>query len=343
VTMSATSVTPSTGWAIEADGLVKTFGDTRAVDGVDLRVATGSVYGLLGPNGAGKTTTISMLATLARPDAGSARVFGHDVVRESQVVRQLVGLTGQYASLDEALSGVENLMLFSRLQGFGRAGAKRKASELLEEFGLTDAARKPVTEYSGGMRRRLDLAASLIAQPPLIFLDEPTTGLDPRTRAQMWATIRRLVATGSTVLLTTQYLDEADQLADRVAVFDRGRIVAEGTTDELKSSVGESSLQLRLADPADADDVTVAIERVLGTTATISPEAGRITAPMQDPDRITDLLVTLREAGIRLAEVNVAKPTLDEVFLTLTGHGVETDDSEDADVAASIALEGSRA
>ena len=214
-------------------------------------------------------------------------------------------------------------MLFSRLQGLGRGAARRKAGELLEEFGLSDAATKPVTQYSGGMRRRLDLAASLIAQPPLIFLDEPTTGLDPRTRTRMWNTIRRLVATGSTVLLTTQYLDEADQLADRVAVIDRGRVVAEGTPDELKASVGESSLQLRLVDAADLDDATVAVERVLGIRPVVSHEAGRLTAPMHDADRVTELLVTLREAGIRLAELSVSKPTLDEVFLALTGHGVE--------------------
>ena len=330
--------TADTGWAVQADGLVKSFGATRAVDGVDLRVATGSVYGVLGPNGAGKTTTISMLATLAKPDAGTARIFGHDVVREPQVVRQLIGLTGQQASVDEALSGVENLVLFSRLLGLGRRDAKRKAAELLEEFGLADAAKKPIAQYSGGMRRRLDLAASLIAQPPLIFLDEPTTGLDPRTRGQMWATIRRLVATGSTVLLTTQYLDEADQLADRVAVIDHGRVVAEGTTDDLKASVGASSLQLRLADAADLDDATIAVERVLGTRPTTSPEAGRISVPLHDADRVAELLVTLREAGIRLGEMSVQKPTLDEVFLTLTGHGVAKDDGvadAEADAAAS--------
>ncbi|KRE21487.1 ATP-binding cassette domain-containing protein [Agromyces sp. Soil535] len=335
--------TSTTGWAVEAEGLVKAFGDTRAVDGVDLHVPTGSVYGVLGPNGAGKTTTISMLATLLRPDAGSARVFGHDVVREPQIVRQLVGLTGQYASLDEALSGVENLVLFSRLQGCSRAGARRKAAELLEEFGLADAAKKPVTQYSGGMRRRLDLAASLIAQPPLMFLDEPTTGLDPRTRARMWQTIRRLVATGSTVLLTTQYLDEADQLADRIAVIDHGRVVAEGTNEELKASVGESSLHLRLVDADDLDDASVALERVLGARPAVSPEAGRLTAPIQNADRVTDLLVTLRESGIRVAEMSVSKPTLDEVFLTVTGHGVEPDQMDDVDAEASAALEGSRA
>ncbi|MFK4730018.1 ATP-binding cassette domain-containing protein [Agromyces mediolanus] len=329
-------------WAIEADGLVKTFGANRAVDGVDLRVAAGTVYGVLGPNGAGKTTTISMLATLLRPDAGTGRIFGHDVVKEPQVVRQLIGVTGQYASVDETLSATENLVLFSRLLGLGRAEAKRKAAELLEEFGLTDAAKRPLKQFSGGMRRRLDLAASLIAQPPLIFLDEPTTGLDPRTRAQMWDTIRRLVSSGSTVLLTTQYLDEADQLADRIAVIDRGRVAAEGTADELKASVGSSSLQLRLTDPRDLGDAQAAIERVLGVRATTSPEAGRLTAPMQDADRVTELLVTLREAGIHLTELSVQKPTLDEVFLTLTGHGVEAEESA-ADDSAEPQLEGSRA
>lgn len=335
-----TTITPHGDWAVEAEGLVKAFGANRAVDGVDLRVATGTIYGVLGPNGAGKTTTISMLATLLRPDAGTARIFGHDVQRESQVVRQLIGVTGQYASVDETLSATENLVIFSRLLGLSTAAAKRKAADLLEEFGLTDAAKRPLKNFSGGMRRRLDLAASLIAQPPLIFLDEPTTGLDPRTRAQMWDTIRRLVATGSTVLLTTQYLDEADQLADRIAVIDRGQVVAEGTGDELKASVGASSLHLRPLDPRDLDDVRVAIERVLRVTPTVSPEAGRITAPMDDPDIVTELLVTLRDEGIHLAELSVQKPTLDEVFLTLTGHGVE-DETSDTDAAAQ--LEGSRA
>ncbi|KQR20276.1 ABC transporter [Agreia sp. Leaf335] len=315
----------SSDWAVEATGLVKIFGDNRAVDGVDLRVRTGSVYGVLGPNGAGKTTVIRMLATLLNPDAGHATIFGHDVQREAQIVRQLIGVTGQYASVDETLSATENLVLFSRLNGLGRAESRAKAHELLEEFGLTAAAKRPLKNFSGGMRRRLDLAASLISQPPLIFLDEPTTGLDPRTRSQMWDTIRRLVSTGSTVLLTTQYLDEADQLADRIAVIDTGRVVAEGTADELKASVGQSSLQLRLLDSADRDEAVRAIRSVLGVDVTLSPEAARITAPMQDPDRITDLLVTLREQNISLTELSVQEPTLDEVFLTLTGHGVETD------------------
>ncbi|MBW8764148.1 MAG: ATP-binding cassette domain-containing protein [Microbacterium sp.] len=317
-------------WAVEADGLVKVFGQNRAVDGVDLRVKTGTVYGVLGPNGAGKTTTINMLATLMRPDGGSGRIFGYDVVRDPQIVRQLIGVTGQFASVDETLSATENLMIFARLLGLGRSEAKSKQEELLERFGLAEAARRPLKDFSGGMRRRLDLAASLIAQPPLIFLDEPTTGLDPRTRGQMWDTIRELVATGSTVLLTTQYLDEADQLADRIAVIDHGKVVAEGTSDELKASVGASSLQLRLEDAADTADALTAIERMLGVRGTLSPEAARITAPMADPNRIADLLITLRESGIRVTELSVQKPTLDEVFLTITGKPATAGEDEDA-------------
>ncbi|MWC31155.1 ATP-binding cassette domain-containing protein [Paenibacillus sp. MMS18-CY102] len=315
-------------WAVEAQGLVKTFGDNKAVDGVNLNVRTGSIYGVLGPNGAGKTTTIRMLATLLRPDAGSARIFGHDVVKESQIVRQLIGVTGQYASVDESLSATENLIIFSRLLGLSSKESRRKAEELLEEFGLTEAAKRPLKNFSGGMRRRLDLAASLIAQPPLIFLDEPTTGLDPRTRAQMWETIRRLVKTGSTVLLTTQYLDEADQLADRIAVIDRGHVVAEGTVDELKASVGNSSLHLRVQDARDIAAARQTIEKVLGVQSTVSSEASRITAPMANVDLVTDLLVELRAAGIQLAEMSVQKPTLDEVFLTITGEGVKEDGAQ---------------
>lgn len=317
-------------WAVEATGLVKTFGQNRAVDGVDLQVKTGSVYGVLGPNGAGKTTTINMLATLMRPDGGSARVFGHDVVREPQIIRQLIGVTGQFASVDETLSANENLMIFARLLGLSRTEARTKGAELLERFGLSEAARRPLKNFSGGMRRRLDLAASLIAQPPLIFLDEPTTGLDPRTRGQMWDTIRDLVATGSTVLLTTQYLDEADQLADRIAVIDHGRVAAEGTSDELKASVGSSSLQLRLEDAADTAVALDEIERVLGVRGTLSPEASRITAPMADADRIADLLIALRERDVRVTELSVQKPTLDEVFLTITGHEADEQDAETA-------------
>lgn len=319
-------IEPNNGeWSVEANGLVKAFGDNRAVDGVNLNVRAGTIYGVLGPNGAGKTTTIGMLATLLRPDAGSARIFGHDVVKESQIVRQLIGVTGQYASVDESLSATENLIIFSRLLGLGRTEAKQKANQLLEEFGLTEAAKRPLKKFSGGMRRRLDLAASLIAQPPLIFLDEPTTGLDPRTRAQMWDTIRRLVKTGSTVLLTTQYLDEADQLADRIAVIDRGRVVAEGTVDELKASVGTSSLHLIVQNPQDVEVARQTVEQILKIQSNVSYQAGKITAPMANADLVTDLLIALREADIHLSEMSVQKPTLDEVFLTITGHGVKDD------------------
>ena len=326
--------------AVRAEGLVKTFGSNRAVDGVDLVVEAGTVYGVLGPNGAGKTTTISMLTTLLRPDGGRAEIFGHDVVRDAHIVRQLIGLTGQFASVDEKLSATENLMIFGRLLGLSRADARRKSTELLEEFGLTEAASRPLAKFSGGMRRRLDLAASLIAQPPLIFLDEPTTGLDPRTRGQMWDTIRRLVSTGSTVVLTTQYLDEADQLADRIAVIDRGRVVAEGTALELKASVGQASLVLRLQPGSDLEVARATIARVLDATAVVSPEAARLTVPMSDPDEVTDLLVAFRSAGVHLSEFSVQQPTLDEVFLTLTGSGVPADDDAARETAAD--LEGVR-
>jgi ABC-2 type transport system ATP-binding protein len=305
--------------AVEAKGLIKVFGDNRAVDGVNLQVPEGSIYGVLGPNGAGKTTVINILSTLLKADGGIAKVFGYDVSKEAQIVRQLIGLTGQSASVDEMLSATENLVIFSRLLGLNKKQAKQKAAELLQEFNLSEAAKRPLAKFSGGMRRRLDLAASLIAQPPLIFLDEPTTGLDPRTRNQMWDTIRGLVSSGSTVLLTTQYLDEADQLADRIAVIDHGKVVAEGTPDELKASVGLATLQLQIAHQKDVEKALEVVRTVLKTKAQ-AIEPMLITAPMAEPERITDLLIDLRKAGIRLAEVSVQKPTLDEVFLTITGH-----------------------
>ncbi|MDX8344957.1 ATP-binding cassette domain-containing protein [Rossellomorea sp. YZS02] len=305
-------------WALEAKGLVKSFGDNRAVDGVDLYVKPGTIYGVLGPNGAGKTTTIRMIATLLKADAGTARIFGHDVVKEPQIVRQLIGVTGQYASVDESLSATENLMIFSRLLGLSRSDAKRKSTELLEEFGLSEAAKRPLKHFSGGMRRRLDLAASLIARPPLIFLDEPTTGLDPRTRNQMWDTIRKLVKSGSTVLLTTQYLQEADELADRIAVIDHGKVVAEGTVDELKGSIGTSSLHLSTQDERKIQEARRLVERILNVRSTVSAEGGRITAPLGNINLVTDLLIALRETGIELAEMSVQKPSLDEIFLTIT-------------------------
>ncbi len=308
--------------AVQAQDLVKIFGDNYAVNGVDLSIPAGGIYGVLGPNGAGKTTTIRMLATLLRPDRGSAKIFGYDVVKDSHIVRQLIGVTGQYASVDEKLSATENLFIFSRLLGLSSRDARRKTTELLEEFGLTEAAKRPLGQYSGGMRRRLDLAASLINQPPLIFLDEPTTGLDPRTRNQMWNTIRRLVDEGSTVVLTTQYLDEADQLADRIAVIDRGKVIAEGTPAQLKAKVGRASLELEVADRENISFATEIISQILMTEVHVTA-TDLITAPLADAEVITDLLLALRNARIVLSSVSVKSPSLDEVFLTLTGHPTE--------------------
>jgi ABC-2 type transport system ATP-binding protein len=308
--------------AVQAQELVKIFGDNYAVNGVDLVIPAGGIYGVLGPNGAGKTTTIRMLATLLTPDRGTAKIFGYDVVKDSHIVRQLIGVTGQYASVDEKLSATENLFIFSRLLGLSSRDAKRKTSELLEEFGLTEAAKRPLAQYSGGMRRRLDLAASLINQPPLIFLDEPTTGLDPRTRNQMWNTIRRLVSEGSTVVLTTQYLDEADQLADRIAVIDRGKVIADGTPAELKARIGRASLELVIADASGLSLAKEIIQEILLTEAH-ETAVNTINAPLADAEIITDLLLALRNNHIVLSGVSVKTPSLDEVFLTLTGHQTE--------------------
>jgi ABC-2 type transport system ATP-binding protein len=308
-----------TSLAVEARGLVKTFGDVRAVDGIDLDVERGRVFGVLGPNGAGKTTMMRMLATLLPLDGGQARIFGTDVAASPHRVRQLVGVTGQYASVDENLTGRENLLLFGRLLGLTRARAKQTADELLASFELSDAADRQIKTFSGGMRRRLDLAASLIARPPLIFLDEPTTGLDPRTRGQMWETIRGLVRDGATVLLTTQYLDEADQLADRIAVIDRGKKVAEGTPDELKASVGNSTLHVRLEDRERTSEAALIVERVLGEPPVLTPEAGGLNVALTDANRAADVLIALRQAHVGIANASVRQPTLDEVFLALTG------------------------
>lgn len=333
--MSKIKIIENSEYAVQAKGLIKQFGDHKAVDGVDLRVPKGMIYGVLGPNGAGKTTSIRMLATLLKLDGGTAKIFGYDVEKDPHLVRQLIGLTGQYASVDESLSATENLIIFSRLLGLGRKEAKNKAVELLEEFGLTEAAKRPLKHFSGGMRRRLDLAASLISQPPLIFLDEPTTGLDPRTRNQMWETIRRLVNGGSTVLLTTQYLQEADELADRIAVIDRGQVVAEGTVNEVKQSVGSSSLHLSMKNDNDKQRALSLVEKVLNVQSTVSMEGGKIIAPMKDANRMTDLLLAFREADIPLEEFSVQKPTLDEVFLSITGQtNVGSDNKDSQEVSA---------
>ncbi|TDC70308.1 ATP-binding cassette domain-containing protein [Actinomadura sp. GC306] len=320
------------GAAIETSGLVKTFGGHRALDGVDLRVPRGSVYGLLGPNGAGKTTAVRVLATLLRPDGGEARVFGHDVRREPDAVRSRIGLTGQYASVDEDLTGLENLVLLGRLAGYGRKAARERAERLLEAFGLADAAGREVKNYSGGMRRRADIAASIISTPDLLFLDEPTTGLDPRSRNDVWEIVRVVVAQGTTVLLTTQYLDEADRLAGRLAVIDHGRIIAEGTPGELKASVGTGSLRLRLRDAPRREEARALLARLLRVPVAADPDPAALTARLTGTDgadgadgggdaasRASRVLAELSAAGIAVDDFSFGRPSLDEVFLTLTG------------------------
>jgi len=321
-----------TALAIEATGLVRTFGATRAVDGVDLAVPAGTVYGVLGPNGAGKTTTIRMLATLLRPDAGSARVLGHDVVREADAVRALVSLTGQLASVDEELTGRENLVLLGRLLGLGRAGSRARAGELLAAFGLDAAAGRLVKHYSGGMRRRLDVAASIVVTPQLMFLDEPTTGLDPRSRNQVWDIVRALVGNGTTILLCTQYLDEADQLADGIAVIDHGRVIAEGTPAQLKASTsaGLGVLHVRLLDAAQRPEAERLLSRELGAPAQPQPDPAALTLPCADADRAAEAVAALGRAGVRVADFALGRPSLDEVFLALTGRRAQ---DEGKDVA----------
>jgi ABC-2 type transport system ATP-binding protein len=312
--------------AIEASGLEKSFGETRAVCGVDLHVAAGTVFGFLGPNGAGKTTTMSMLATLLLPDAGTARVLGFDVVDEADEVRRRVSLTGQYASVDEQLTGRENLILLGRLYGYGSKEARARADELLDAFGLTDAGARTVETYSGGMRRKLDIAGSIVVTPELMFLDEPTTGLDPRSRNQVWEIVRALVRQGTTVLLTTQYLDEADQLADRIAVIDHGTVIAEGTSGELKASVGAGALHVRLRDPAQRPDGQQLLARTLGVQVHLDADPVTLTASVTDPERVARGLSELARADIELAEFSLGQPSLDEVFFALTGRPAEAVD-----------------
>ena len=314
---------------IIVEGLAKSFGRTRALAGGDLQVDAGSVFGLLGPNGAGKTTLVRMLATLCRPSAGRATVAGHDIVTEADRVRRIIALAGQYAAVDENLTGRENLEIFGSLYHLSRRDSRRRAAELLERFDLTDAADRLVSTFSGGMRRRLDLGSSLIVAPLVLFLDEPTTGLDPRSRSQMWAGIRQLAASGTTVLLTTQYLDEADQLADRIAVVDTGRVIAEGTPQELKCRVSGDRLEVVVADPDGLDAAARSLERVAGTVPVVDRRERSVRAAL--PGGFTDLAAAVREldrAGVVVQDLTVRRSTLDDVFLRLTGRREATDSGE---------------
>ncbi|MEU4178658.1 ATP-binding cassette domain-containing protein [Streptomyces sp. NPDC026589] len=315
----------STELAIETTGLVKVFGDNRAVDGIDLAVPTGTVYGVLGPNGAGKTTAVRMLATLLRPDGGTARVFGKDVVKEADAVRSRVSLTGQYASVDEDLTGAENLVLLARLLGHSKPAARDRAAQLLEGFGLSEAAGKQVKNYSGGMRRRIDIAASILNTPDVLFLDEPTTGLDPRSRNQVWDIVRAVVAHGTTVLLTTQYLDEADQLASRIAVIDHGKVIAEGTKGELKASVGAGTVHLRLRDADQRAEAQQVLALALNAEVQLDADPVALTARVDGQsteqgaaEQAGRALAELARRGITVDNFSLGQPSLDEVFLALT-------------------------
>ncbi len=324
--------------AIEARGLVKAYGEKRALDGIDLTIRRGQVFGFLGPNGAGKTTTIRILATLTRPSGGTVRVLGHDVLTEADAIRARVAVTGQFASLDEDLTGYENLLILGRLQGLSRAECRQRADALLAAFDLTGAAGRPVGGYSGGMRRRLDIGASLIVTPDLLFLDEPTTGLDPRSRNQVWELVRRVAAAGTTVLLTTQYLEEADQLAEQIAVIDNGRIVAEGTSAQLKSRVGSGTLHIRLLDGEQRPQALQILAGALEGTVQLAADPLSLSLMLATRPDATDTgrlvgraMTQLAEAGVGIADLSMGQPSLDEAFLALTGHrsGPATDEHEE--------------
>jgi oleandomycin transport system ATP-binding protein len=319
-------------YAIQAEGLVKRYGETHALDGVDLAVPTGRLLGVLGPNGAGKTTAVRILATLLRPDEGRATVGGFDVVRQAHQVRSLVGLTGQYAAVDETLTGVENLMMIGRLLNLSRQEARRRAAELLDRFDLADAGGRAAKTYSGGMRRRLDLAASLVGRPYMLFLDEPTTGLDPRSRTELWDVVRGLMADGVTVLLTTQYLEEADQLADDIVVFDHGKVIATGTPDELKATTGAQVLEVRPLKDDHLDLVAQVIGEITGAAPNL--DGGQASIGVTDPTVVPAIVRRLDDLDVIATELSLRKSSLDEVFLALTGHHAEDEPAPAAERAA---------
>ncbi|HWI23115.1 MAG TPA: ATP-binding cassette domain-containing protein [Baekduia sp.] len=322
-----------TGPAIQAEAIRQRFGDVVALDGLDLTVETGTVFGLLGPNGAGKTTLVRILATLLQPTAGRAAVLGHDVVAAPLAVRRRIGLAGQFAAVDEELTGRENVEMVGRLYRLSRTEARSRAVEVLERFGLTDAADRRVSTYSGGMRRRLDLGASLAGRPPVLLLDEPTTGLDPRTRQELWSTVEELRREGTTVLLTTQYLEEADHLAQRIAVVDHGRIAAEGTASQLKATIGAELLSVRIADPARAAEAAAALADLsAGDEPSVNAGGGEIRLPVNDSSATAEAVRRLDGLALPIAALELQQPSLDDVFLSLTGHSAEpvADDEQEA-------------
>ncbi|WKK22281.1 ATP-binding cassette domain-containing protein [Streptomyces olivoreticuli] len=339
--MTRNNTSGSGGNAVEVRGLVKHFGATKALDGVDLDVREGTVLGVLGPNGAGKTTLVRALSTLIRPDAGTARVAGYDVLTQPRQLRRVIGMTGQYASVDEKLSGFENLYMIGRLLDLSRKDARRRADSMLERFSLTEAAKRPAMQYSGGMRRRLDLAASMIGQPAVLYLDEPTTGLDPRTRNEVWEEVQRMVTEGATVLLTTQYMEEAEQLAQELTVIDRGRVIAGGRVDELKAKVGGRTLVIRPADRGELPRMVGALAQagLDGITGASADEAeGTVSVPLLSDEQLTAVIGLLSERGFAVADISTHLPSLDEVFLAVTGQKASAPaEQDDTDALQEVA------